>query len=292
MDPITTTNTGAQSDGDSDWMQPSQAESEEPSEPKVLGPNEIVLQSASSGEGYSADLDCSASDQASDQSFDCAACGQKQRSTMKLALNRLDLNHTSSDMESSSSLQGGSSLANETTEPGTILSVSKAEASSSTVKRSLSSRLTANNNPGRNRRHRCSEHHHYRRHRSWPRPRAHDHARDSSNDLNAFLLDYWHKELANTPMIDGTPALPQWKYAHISHPMDPRIDISTVGHVQSTAPALATTAASLPMATTTRNGSTCTYGDTGSTSNTFVATTSLSVDLPSIETYTQLLSVS
>jgi hypothetical protein len=78
-------------------IQSSQAEGEEPSDPKVKGTDENVLQSASSGEGYSAD--CSASDQASDQSFDCAAYGQKQRSTMKLALNLLDLNHTSSEME-------------------------------------------------------------------------------------------------------------------------------------------------------------------------------------------------
>jgi hypothetical protein len=303
MVPTPTTNTGTQlyqqldseNNDDSGGMQSSQAhQSEEPSE-KV---NENVLlessstgsvsggKSASSREGYSAD--CSASDQASDQSSDCAASGQKQRSTMKLALNRVDLNYTSSsEMESSTpgSQQDGSSLTDESTEPGTISSASKAKTSSITAKRSLSSSLKAKNNheatisasaavapalssssKEQHRRHLCSDHH---RRRCRPRPRA----RDSPDDLNALLPDNSHKELANTPMFDGTQVLPQWKGVRISHPMDPRIDISTVGHMQAPVSALATT-------------------DTGSKSNTFVATASPSFDPPSMETYMQLLSVS
>jgi hypothetical protein len=287
-----------ENDEDSDGMQSSQAESEDP---QVKGTNENVLlesfytgsflslgESASSGDGYSAD--CSASDQASDQSFDCADCGQKQRSTMKLALNRLDLNYTSSEMESSSQ-QGGSSLADESSEPGSVSSAFKAKAHCNTCKRSLSSSLKAKNNhkatisasaavaPGlvssskQNRRHLCSNH---RRRRSRPRPRA----CDSLKDLEALLSYKSHKELANTPMFDGSQALPQWKGVRISHPMDPRIDISTVGHMQ--APVLSALATS----------SACKNGDTGSTSNAFVAETRPSFDLPSMETYMQLLSVS
>jgi hypothetical protein len=220
----TTTSTGAQpdqqldseTDEDSDRMQ---AKSEEPSDLKVKGTHDNVLRQSfstrrsSSGEGYTGD--CSASeDQTSDQSFHCAASGRKQRRTMKLALNRLDLNSTTSSEMESSSGQEGSSLTDEA--------------------------------------------------------------------------------LTNTPMCDGTQAQPQCKVARISHPMDPRIDISTVGHVQASVLALATTAASLPAATTmtVSNGSTYTNGDTGSTSNTYVATTSPSFDLPIAETYTQLLSVS
>jgi hypothetical protein len=220
---ITTTSTGAQPDqqrdsenDDEDTSDRMQAESEEPSDLKVVkGTHDNVLRESfstrrsSSGEGYIGD--CSASEQASDQSVHCAASGQKQRSTMKLALNRLDLNFTSSEMESSSG-QDGSSLTDE--------------------------------------------------------------------------------EMANTPMFDGIQARPQCKVARISHPMNPRIDISTVVHVQASVLALATTAASLPTATTmtVSNGATYTKGATGSTSITFVATASPTFDLPIMETYTQLLS--
>jgi hypothetical protein len=192
----TTTSTGAQpdqqrdsenDDEDSDRMQ---AESEEPRDLKVVkGTNNNVLRESfstrrsSSGEGYIGD--CSASEQASDQSAHCAASDQKKRSTMKLALNRLDLNSTSSELESSSG-QDGSSLTDE--------------------------------------------------------------------------------EMANTPMFDRTQSKPQCKVARISHPMDPRIDTSTVVHVQASVLALAPTAASLP-------------------------TASPSFELPITETYTQLLSV-
>jgi hypothetical protein len=307
----TTANTDAQPDqqlesennDDSDGMQSCQAESEnEPSELKVKGTGDNVLldsfstgsasfgnRSSSGGDGYIADFSSAWDDQAFDQSYHCAARGQKQRSTMKSALNLLDLNYTSSEMESSS-VQGGSSLSDEAAEAGTTSSASKAKASSSsTAKRSLScnnlsSTVQAKNNQEatisasasaaaapdlssvnkQNRRHHSPN---YRRRRSWPRPRARDRARDSpNNSLNALLSDISHKAMANTPTFDGTQAIPQYKGALISHPMDPRIDISTVGHVQ--APVLALT------------------------SKTFVATTSPSVDLPSMETYTQLLSVS
>jgi hypothetical protein len=291
----TTTNACAQSnqqmdnenDDHSDGMQSSQAGSEAPSDSKVKGTDENEngllessstgsdsgAKSANSGGGYSAD--CSASDQASDQSSDCAASVQKQRSTMKLALNRVHLKYSSSsEMESSSPL-GESSLEDEVTEPGNVSSISMAKARSNTAKRSLSSSLKASKNhedtisasaavaPGltssikQNHRHPSLNQH---RRRSRPRPRAHD---DSPDDLNALLSDNSHKELANTPMFDGTQALPQWKGVRISHPMDPRIDISTVGLIQ--APVLSV------------------LGDTGS---------SPSYDLPSMETYMQLLSVS
>jgi hypothetical protein len=293
----TTTSAGAQSnqkldrenDDDSDGMQSSQAESEDPSDPKVKGTDENengLLESfstagsdsggksANSGGGYSAD--CSTSDQASDQSSDCATSGQKQRSTMKLALNRVDLKYSSSSEMENSSPEGESSLEEE---PGTVSSASVAKARSNTVKRSFSSSLKANNNHEdtisasaavtsglsssikKNHRHPSLIHH---RRRSRPRSRAHD---DPLDDLNALLSDNSHKELANTPMFDGQ-AFPQWKGVRISHPMDPRIDISTVGLIQ--APVLSVLATSA-------------NGDTGS---------SPSFGLPSMETYMQLLSVS
>jgi hypothetical protein len=140
----------SENDGDSDGMPSSQAESEELSDPIVTASTDenvfLVSSSngsfsngniASSGEGYRSD--CSAcSDQGSDQSFDCTSSGQKQKSTMKLTLNRFDLKYTSTEVESSSR-QGGSSLGDEATEPGTISSVSKAQAqaSSNTAKTSL-----------------------------------------------------------------------------------------------------------------------------------------------------------
>jgi hypothetical protein len=312
-----------ENDDDSVGMQSSRAESEELNDPQVKEDENMLLEESSSssissgsdveksasssgGEGYSAD--CSASDQASDQCFDCAARRQKKqvRSTMKAALNRVDLSYDASSSEMESSSQQG-----EVTDPGTISSASKTEASSSTgtAKKSLSSSLEVKKNceatisasaavtaPGlsssSNRRHLCSNHH---CRRSRPRPRARD---DSSNDRNALpASDNSHKELANTPMFDTTTqALPQWKGVRISHPMDPRIDISTVGrNAQGQAPApvlhAATSPVSLP-AMTSRNGFTCKNGDTGSTSNTFVATQSPSFDLPSMETYMQLLTVS
>jgi hypothetical protein len=318
-----------ENDADSVGMQSSEAESEELNDPQVeegsdknmlleessssstsSGSDVELSASSSGGEGYSAD--CSASDQASDQCFDCAARRQKKqvRSTMKAALNRVDLSYDASSSEMESSIQQG-----EVTDPGTISSASKAKASSSTgtgtAKKRLSSSLEVKKNgeatisasaavtaPGlsssfnkQNRRHLCSNHH---RRRSRPRPRARD---DSPSHWNALLAsDDSHKELANNPMFDTTTqALPQWKGVRISHPMDPRIDISTVRrNVQGQAPVpvlAATSPASLP-AVTSRNGSTRKNGDTGSTSNSFVATQSPSFDPPSMETYMQLLTVS
>jgi hypothetical protein len=301
MVPTTTPNTGAQSeqqldsgnDDDSDGMQSNQAESEEPSDPKIKGTDEdenenglldsssngsvSVGKSAGSGRGYSADY--SASDQASDKSSDCAASGQKRRNIMKLALNRVDLKYSSSSEMESSSPQGESSLEDEVTEPGTISSASKVEARSSnnhgdtiSVSAAVAPGLSYSNKQSH--RHPSSKHH---RRRSRPRPPSRD---DSPDDLNALLSDNSYKELANTPMFDGTQVLPQWKGVRISHPMDPRIDFSTVGRMQ--APALSALATS----------SACKNGDTGGTSNAFVAETSPSFDLPSIETYIQLLTVS
>jgi hypothetical protein len=305
MKATTATNAGAQSnqnlgsenDDDSDGMQSNQTESEDPSDPKVEGSTDEdenengLLESSStgsdsggksansSGEGYSAD--CSASDQASDQSSDCAASGKKKQiSTMKLALNRVDLKYSSSSEMESSSPQGESSLEDEVTEPGTVSSASMAKARSNTAKRGLSRGLEANDNhedtisasaavahglsssKKQNHRHPSLNHH---RRRSRPRPHTHD---DPLDNLNALLSDNSHKELSNIPMFDGTQVLPQWKGARISHPMDPRIDISTVELIQAPVlSALATAAA-------------CTNGDTGG------------YDLPSMESYMQLLSVS
>lgn len=288
-----TTNTGVQSDqptysandDDSDGMQSSQPESVDPSGPKV-NENVVLLKSSSAGsisvgerassEGYNAD--CSTSDQTSDQSFDHASCGQTQKSVMKLALNRVHLKYSSSSEMESGSPQSGSSLWDDASGPDSISSASKAKASNITAKRSLSSSLKANNNqeatmsksaavaPGLSSSNKLNHQdpfpNHHRR-RSRPRPRAHD---DSLDDLKDLLLDNSHKELANTSMFEGTQVLPQWKGVRVSHPMDPRIDISTVGHMQS--------------------------GDTGGASNMFAATKSPSYDLPSMETYMQLLSVS
>jgi hypothetical protein len=288
---MTTTNNNAgaqfdqkldsESENDSDGMQSSQAESEDPSDPKVEGTDDDenengLLESSSTSSdtggisansegGYGAD--CSSSDPASDQSSDCAASGQKQISTMKLALNRVHLKYSSSSEMESSSPEGESSLEDEVTEPGTVSSASMAKARSNTAKRSFGSSLKANNNHEdtisasaavtfglsssikQNHRHPSLNHH---GRRSRPRPRAHD---DSPDDLNAGLSDNSHEELANT----------------ISHPMDPRIDISTVGLAQAPVLSVLATAAA------------CTSGDTGR---------SPSFDLPSMETYMQLLSVS
>jgi hypothetical protein len=257
-----------ESDDDSDGMQSCQADSEGPSNPKVTCSTEenVLLDSssttgsfcirkiASSGEGYRSD--CSAcSDQTSDQSFYWAGSRQKQKSTMTVTWNLLDLKYKSAEMESRSR-QGGSYLGE--------TSASKAKGSRNTAKRSLSSCLKAKKNreatlsPGlylskQNRRHHCSNHH---RRRSRPSPHARDRAQISANDLNPLLSDDSHKEPANTPIFVGTQALPQWKGVHFPHPMDPRhIYNSVVGHVQTPVPALATTVASLP-ATTTRKGST------------------------------------
>jgi hypothetical protein len=293
MVPTTTPNTGAQSyqqldsenDDDSDGMQ----SREDPSDPKIKGTDEndnenglldsssngsvSLGKSAGSGRGYSADY--SASDQASDQSSDCAASGQKKRSIMKLALNRVDLKYSSSSEMESSSPQGESSLEDEVTEPGTISSASKVEARSSnnhgeTMSASAAAAPGLSSSNKQNHSHPSLNQH---RRRSRPRPRSRD---DSPDALNALLSDNSHKELANTPMFDATQVLPQC----ISHPMDPRIDISTVGHMQAPVQSVHATTASR------------TNGDTGSTSNAFVAETSPSFDLPSMETYMQLLSVS
>lgn len=94
------------SDDDSDGMQSCRDDSEEPSDPKVTcSTDENVLldssstagslcigKNASSGEGYR--TDCSAcSDQTSDQSFYCAGSGQKQKSTMGVTCNLMDLKY-------------------------------------------------------------------------------------------------------------------------------------------------------------------------------------------------------
>lgn len=50
-------------------------------------------------------------------------------------------------------------------------------------------------------------------------------------DIESMMKPRKH-ELENAPIRDGSGQLPQWNGVRITHPMDPRIDLSTVGHLK------------------------------------------------------------
>jgi len=97
---------------------------------------------------------------------------------------------------------------------------------------------------------------------------------------NPFItneMDKSYYDLVNAPMFGSDQVLPQWNGVRISHPMDPRMDLATVGHVQAPVPAQALKAATALSAPTV---------------NFPLAAANPILEAPTMEHYIELLSVS